>query len=231
MSTDIVGGAARTIFTINKLYLNKLLNHYQKKALKIYIFFTIQPQQTEPDLKKRYNQCMKNNSTDTPKMIGFAAYSGTGKTTLLKQVIPLLTKHGLRLAIIKHSHHDFEIDQPGKDSYELHHAGSCQTLLTSKYRSALITENSPQQEPELFNELKKLDLSTIDLVLVEGFRHERNLTRIELHRPSRGKPFLHTEEENIIAVASDESLDINLPLLDINNPNEISQFVINWLDN
>jgi len=163
-------------------------------------------------------------------MIGFAAYSGTGKTTLLKQVIPLLKKQGLRLAIIKHSHHDFEIDQPGKDSYELHHAGSSQTLLTSKYRSALISENDPQQEPELFNELKKLDLSTIDLVLVEGFRHEKNLTRIELHRPSHGKPFLYTEAENIIAVASDEKLDINLPLLDINNPKEINQFIIEWIN-
>jgi len=172
---------------------------------------------------------MTQHTTDTPKMIGFAAYSGTGKTTLLKQVIPLLKKQGLRLAIIKHSHHDFEIDQPGKDSYELHHAGSSQTLLTSKYRSALITENESLQEPELFNELKKLDLSTIDLVLVEGFRHETKLTRIELHRPSRKKPFLHPDEENIIAVASDEKLDIHLSLLDINNPDEICQFIINWM--
>ncbi len=173
---------------------------------------------------------MKQLKSSTPKMIGFAAYSGTGKTTLLKQLIPLLTKQGLRLAIIKHSHHDFEIDQPGKDSYELHHAGSSQTLLTSKYRSALISENKPHQEPRLFNELKKLDLSLIDLVLVEGFRHEKNLTRIELHRPSRGKPFLYPDEKNIIAVASDEKLDIKLPQLNINNPGDITIFILDWIN-
>lgn len=170
---------------------------------------------------------VKNNLT---RMIGFAAFSGTGKTTLLKQVIPLLTSHGLRLALIKHSHHDFDIDQPGKDSYELHHAGSSQTLLTSKYRSALITENQSLTEPELEQEIKKLDLSAIDLVLVEGFRHEKQLTRIELHRPSLGKPFLYPDEENIIALASDEKLEINIPLLDLNNPVEIANFIIDWID-
>ena len=163
-------------------------------------------------------------------MIGFAAYSGTGKTTLLKQLIPMLTKQGLRLAIIKHSHHDFEIDQPGKDSYELHHAGSSQTLLTSKYRSALITENSDLKEPELNQEVQKLDLSSIELILVEGFRHEKSLTRIELHRPSLGKPFLFPEEKNIIALASDEKLDIGIPQLNINDPAEIADFIFDWID-
>ena len=173
---------------------------------------------------------MQKHTNEKTRMIGFAAYSGTGKTTLLKQVIPLLTKKGLRLAIIKHSHHDFDIDQPGKDSYELHHAGSSQTLLTSKYRSALITESPDLKEPELNQEVLKLDLSTIDLVLVEGFRHEKSLTRIEIHRPSLGKPFLYPEEKNIIALASDEQLDIKLPLLDINNPGEIADFIIDWIE-
>ncbi len=170
---------------------------------------------------------MKNSDVKTPEMIGFAAFSGTGKTTLLKQLIPLLTARGLQLAIIKHSHHNFEIDQPGKDSYELHHAGSSQTLLTSKFRSALITENLAHQEPELKQEVMKLDLMNINLILVEGFRHEKSLTRIELHRPSLGKPFLYPGQKNIIALASDEKLDIELPLLDLNNPAQIADFIIN----
>ena len=88
-----------------------------------------------------------NNVSSHPLVLGFAAHSGTGKTTLIKQIMPLLTAEGIRIAIIKHSHHDFSIDKPGKDSYELHHAGSLQTLLTSKYRSALISETSSSENP------------------------------------------------------------------------------------
>jgi len=162
-------------------------------------------------------------------MIGFAAFSGTGKTTLLLKLIPLLTARGLRLAIIKHSHHDFEIDQPGKDSYELHHAGSSQTLLTSRYRSALITENSPPREPALYEQVKKLDDRHIDLILVEGFRHEKTLPRIELHRPSLGKPLLYPDDDNIIALASDEDMTIDIPRLDLQNPQQITDFIIDWM--
>ncbi len=172
---------------------------------------------------------MKPAASSNTKCIGFAAFSGTGKTTLIRQLIPILSDSGLRIAIIKHSHHDFEIDRPGTDSYELHHAGSCQTLLTSKYRSALISEKTPLQEPLLDTELMRLDLRTIDLVMVEGFRHEQTLPRIELHRPSLGKPLLFPEEENIIAIASDENLTTQLPLLNINDPSEIAAFIIRWI--
>ena len=170
------------------------------------------------------------STRQTVKMIGFAAFSGTGKTTLLLQLIPQLSARGLRLAIIKHSHHDFEIDEPGKDSYELHHAGSRQTLLTSKYRSALISENQPPREPVLSEQVDKLDLTEIDLILVEGFRHETSLTRIELHRPALGKPLLYSQDRNIIALASDEQLDIDIPLLDINQPAQIVDFIIDWMN-
>ncbi len=173
---------------------------------------------------------MNTSNASFPNMIGFAAFSGTGKTTLLKKVIPILSGQGLRLAIIKHSHHDFEIDQPGKDSYELHHAGSSQTLLTSRYRSALITENIPHQEPELMKEVEKLDINKIDLILVEGFRHETQLKRIELHRSTVTQSFLYPQEKNIIALASDEKLDIELPLLDINNPQQIAKFILNYIN-
>ncbi|MBC8210778.1 MAG: molybdopterin-guanine dinucleotide biosynthesis protein B [Gammaproteobacteria bacterium] len=172
---------------------------------------------------------MKNQSSPHVRIIGFAAFSGTGKTTLLKQLIPLLTHAGVRLAIVKHSHHDFEIDHPGKDSYELHHAGSSQTLITSKYRSALIRENSSHSEPKLEQELQKLDLTQIDLVLVEGFRHEQSLYRIELHRPSLNKPLLYPGDDRIIALASDQALDTPLPLLDINDPAQLAEFILQWM--
>ena len=172
---------------------------------------------------------MKKQPLSNVKVIGFAAFSGTGKTTLLKQLIPLLTRSGIRLAIVKHSHHDFEIDKPGKDSYELHHAGSSQTLITSKYRSALISENPTQSEPVLAHELQKLDLRTIDLVLVEGFRHEQTLQRIELHRPSLNKPFLFPGDDHIIALASDQALELSIPLLDLNNPAQLAEFIQQWM--
>ena len=177
--------------------------------------------------KLRYYNRMKNIASFPANVIGFAAHSGTGKTTLLTRIIPLLKQQGLHLAIVKHSHHDFELDQPGKDSYQLHHAGSSMTLLTSKYRSALIREHQPHKEPELREALQQLDLSNIDLVLVEGFRHETGLSKIELHRANLGNPLLFPYDRDIIAIASDKAIDTDLPVLDLNNPAEIVQFIVN----
>ncbi len=171
---------------------------------------------------------MSVSSLPTPRL-GFAAYSGTGKTTLLTRLIPLLVESGLRLGIIKHSHHDFEIDNPEKDSYRLHHAGSSQTLLTSKYRRALIQERAEQKEPDLDEEYARLDHDLLDLVLIEGFRHVASLPRIELNRPSLGRPFLFPGEDNIIALATDEPVDTELPVLDINRPEVIAEFIHDWL--
>lgn len=161
-------------------------------------------------------------------VLGFAAYSGTGKTTLLVRLLPLLKKQGLRIAMIKHSHHDFEIDIPGKDSYELRKAGAQQMLLASAYREALVTERTLQAEPELQVLISRLDLTETDLVLVEGFRHV-TFPKIELHRESLGKPLLCAEDSSIIAVATDKPLEIDaLPQLDINNPAQIAQYVMQW---
>ena len=162
----------------------------------------------------------------TLPVLGFAAFSGTGKTTLLTQLIPLLKEEGLRLGIIKLSHHDFAIDRPGKDSYELHHAGASQTLLTSRYRSALITEVKPRSEPELARALEQLHPERIDLVLVEGFRHQAGLKKIELHRPSQGHPLLHLNDPDIIAIAADETVATRLPWLNLNQPVEIRDFIL-----
>jgi molybdopterin-guanine dinucleotide biosynthesis protein B len=170
------------------------------------------------------------SSTFKIPVLGFAAYSGTGKTTLLKQLIPLLRKSGLHLALIKHSHHDFEIDHPGKDSYELRHAGAEQTLITSAYRSAWILEKREQQEPDLLEALSQLDTTDIDLVLVEGFRHDERLPCIELRRAVNDRPALYTRQRNIIALACDHPIQTDLPQLDINSAQQVCEFIVEWLN-
>ena len=162
------------------------------------------------------------------KVLGFAGYSGSGKTTLLSQIIPILNENGLRLSVIKHSHHDFDIDQPVKDSYRLHHAGSQQTLLVSPYRSALIKEKTQPEEPSLDHALKELDLSQIDLVLVEGFRHVVELDRIEIHRPTLKKPLLFESQPKTIALVTDQPMDAEIPVLDLNQPSAVAEFILQW---
>jgi len=161
-------------------------------------------------------------------ILGFAAYSGTGKTTLLTKLIPLLKEHGLRVALIKHSHHNFEIDKPGKDSYRLREAGATPVMLVSSHRRAIITEFDSIIEPKLEDQLKALDQSNLDLILVEGFKAEI-FPKIELHRPSLEKPLIFPKDPSIIAIATDsKALELNSPThLDINNPLLITDFIIN----
>lgn len=162
-------------------------------------------------------------------VLGFAAYSGTGKTTLLVQLIPLLKQNGIRIALIKHAHHDFDIDVPGKDSYQLRKAGAGQVLVASSTRRALIKETPFAGEPELDELIAELDLAQVDLVLVEGFRHVP-FPKIELHRPALNHGLLYPQDSHIIAVASDEPVDTaELPQLDINQPEAIVQFIEHWL--
>lgn len=160
-------------------------------------------------------------------LLGFAAFSGTGKTTLLKQVIPRLVSRGLRVGLVKHSHHAFEIDHPGKDSYELRRAGASSVLLSSSRRRAIITEHPEAREPVLNDELAYLDQTCLDIVLVEGFRHER-FPKIELHRPVLGKPLLYPEDETIVAIATDNALapEPPIPRLDLNDPGQVVGFIL-----
>jgi len=165
-------------------------------------------------------------------LLGFVAFSGTGKTTLLKQLIPLLKARGLRPALIKHTHHSFDIDTPGKDSYELRQAGAEQVMVASRHRWALMVE-TPQQtdDPRLEILLPHLNTEALDLVLVEGFKHAA-IAKIELHRPVLNHPLLFTEDPNIIAIASDEALTrkTHLPVLDLNNPEAIADFIKGFID-
>lgn len=173
---------------------------------------------------------MKKSSL-TP-VLGIAAYSGTGKTTLLVKLIPLLAARGIRIGMIKHAHHNFDIDQKGKDSYELRKAGASQMLIGSASRWALIVETDPSYENTLQDLIQYLDHDNLDLVLVEGFKPE-NIPKIELIRPKLGKPLYYPEDGSVIAVATDAELPVatTLPVLDLNNPEQIAEFIMVYLDN
>lgn len=159
--------------------------------------------------------------------LGFAARSGTGKTTLLRAILPLLESAGLRIGMIKHAHHAFDVDQPGKDSYELRKAGARQMLVASDTRWALMTETPDRQDPLTLDELLgQLNTGELDLILVEGFR-QAAFPKIELYRPSLGQPPLYAEDPYIIAVATDGTLPGTPPdtVLDINAPDEIASYI------
>ena len=164
-------------------------------------------------------------------VLGFCAYSGTGKTTLLTQLIPELNRRGIRLAVVKHAHHDFDVDIPGKDSYEMRKAGARQMLVASHVRWALMTEDAQEGDPELTHLLRQIDADNVDIVLVEGFK-KLALPKIELHRAAHGKPFIYTGDDNILAIACchdtqlpTEALPESLSRLDINNIEQIADYV------
>jgi molybdopterin-guanine dinucleotide biosynthesis protein B len=166
--------------------------------------------------------------TEVP-LIGFCAWSGCGKTTLLTQLLPIFVSLGLKVAVIKHAHHHFDIDHPGKDSFKLREAGASQMLISSRKRMALITEfEEDRAEPSLSEALERLNMQELDLILVEGFKHE-NIKKIELHRPDLKKPLMFPDDPNIIAIASDSEIDENqngLPELNLNKPEQIAQFIV-----
>lgn len=162
-----------------------------------------------------------------PPVIGFSAFSGAGKTTLLKKVIAELRARDIRIAVIKHAHHDFDVDHPGKDSYELRKADAYQTLISSSRRKALITEfESYQAEPTLNELIDDLDHANIDLILVEGFKRE-HFAKIELHRAGHDRPYLFPDDSDIIALATDHPVqtESDLLLLDMNNAAAIAEFI------
>ncbi|MBV1839417.1 bifunctional molybdopterin-guanine dinucleotide biosynthesis adaptor protein MobB/molybdopterin molybdotransferase MoeA [Photobacterium ganghwense] len=162
-------------------------------------------------------------------LLGFAAWSGTGKTTLLEAMLPKLVARGIRVAVIKHAHHNFDIDKEGKDSYRLRKAGATQMLISSRYRRAMVTE-TPDEEATLPQLIAQLDQTQLDLILVEGFK-QLHFPKIELHRQEVGKPWLHPEDSNIIAVAANVPVETHLPTLDINDLDQITDFVAEFAQN
>lgn len=161
-------------------------------------------------------------------ILGFAAYSGTGKTTLLEALLPKLTEAGLRIGMLKHAHHNFDVDKPGKDSYRLRKAGASQMLVASRNRFALMTE-TPEAEAEFEYLLTRFDEDKLDVVLVEGCKNIA-FPKIELHREEVGKPWLYPHDDNIIAIASDSAeLDSELPQMNINDLDAIAQFVLQYV--
>lgn len=168
-------------------------------------------------------------SERTPPVLGIAAYSGTGKTTLLSRVIPLLRAAGLRIGLIKHAHHAFEPDTPGKDSHRLRSAGAERVLVTSNRHWAMFADEDQGEEPLLEPALRRLAREPLDLILVEGFK-QAAIPKLELHRPALGKPAHYLEDPNIIAVATDSALPDppTRPILDINNPSQIAEFIVEF---
>ncbi|EPI2802431.1 molybdopterin-guanine dinucleotide biosynthesis protein MobB [Citrobacter koseri] len=162
-------------------------------------------------------------------LLGIAAWSGTGKTTLLKKLIPALCARGVRPGLIKHTHHNMDVDKPGKDSYELRKAGAAQTLVASRQRWALMTETPEEPELDLTYLVSRMDASKLDIVLVEGFKHEA-VAKILLFRQGCGHEAEElTIDEHVIAVASNIPLSLDVPLLDINDIPQIATFVLRWL--
>lgn len=160
------------------------------------------------------------------KTFGFAGYSGSGKTTLIEQLIPRFAQSGLRVSIVKHAHHTFDVDQPGKDSYRHRHAGAIEVLITSSRRWALMHELRGEAEPSFDAQLSHL--APCDLLLVEGFKHAP-IPKLEVWRAVTGEALLHPNDAHIVAVASDQKVDTKLPQLDLNNVEGIANFIRNHL--
>ena len=169
-------------------------------------------------------------------LLAFSAYSGSGKTTLLEKVIPELRQRGLRIAMIKHTHHKVDLDSPGKDSYRMREAGANPVMIASKKRWALMFENEHDphdlhDEPQLMELVTQLNPAMFDLILVEGFKHEP-IPKIEIIRRGVEKPPLHPNDNTFIAIASDLfEIDTELPVLNLNNPSAIADFISDWMRN
>lgn len=157
------------------------------------------------------------------KVFGIAGYSGSGKTTLLEKLIPQLTGRGLKVSVIKHAHHGFDIDRPGKDSYRHREAGASEVLLSCHDRWALMHERRTEGEVTLNELLGRL--APCDLVLIEGFKQEP-VPKLEVYRPENGKPPLFPERGDIVAVATDADIATTLPRLPLNDVAAITSFII-----
>ena len=161
------------------------------------------------------------------KIFGVTGWKNSGKTGLMERLITEFTARGLTVSSIKHAHHSFDIDHPGRDSYRHRDAGARQVLLASRNRWALMHELRDEDEPSLGDLLKQL--SPVDLVLIEGYKRDRH-PKIEAHRKETGQPLIAPEDEAIVAVASDTSLSVDRPVLDLNDTAAIANFIAQYLE-
>jgi molybdopterin-guanine dinucleotide biosynthesis protein B len=158
------------------------------------------------------------------RIIGLAGWSGSGKTTLLTRVIPRLVARGLKVSTLKHAHHAFDIDQPGKDSHSHRLAGATEVLIGAASRWALVHELRGEAEPTLAMLLRKL--SPVDLVLIEGYKREPH-PKLEVYRATVGKPLLHPEDPAIVAIAADEPLPAaRVPVVDLDDIEAIADLLL-----
>jgi molybdopterin-guanine dinucleotide biosynthesis protein B len=157
------------------------------------------------------------------KVIGIAGFSGSGKTTLIERLVPVLVQMGLRVSLIKHAHHEFDIDQPGKDSYRHRHAGCAEVLVSSGRRWALMHELRGAPEPSLEEQLRRF--APCDLVIVEGYKNEP-IPKIEVHRREWAAPLLYKTNAHVVAVATDEPLDTALAQLPLDDASAVARFIV-----
>ncbi len=161
------------------------------------------------------------------KIFGFAGWSGSGKTTLIEQLIPRFVQRGLRVSLIKHAHHTFDVDHPGKDSHRHRQAGAAEILVTSSRRWVLMHELRGTHEPAFEEQVKRI--SPCDLLLVEGFKHAP-IPKLEVWRKETGEPLLHPNDPHIVAVASDTKIETKLPVLELNDVDAICRFILKKLE-
>jgi molybdopterin-guanine dinucleotide biosynthesis adapter protein len=162
---------------------------------------------------------------DSMKVMGVAGWSNSGKTTLIEQVIPRVVAAGVRVSLIKHAHHLFDVDKPGKDSYRHRHAGAMEVMISSENRWALMHELRGEAEPGLDELLAKM--SPVDLVLVEGFKRYEQ-PKIEVYRKENMKPRLHLDDPNIVAIAADTRFDTTIPQFDLNDIAGVTEFILRF---
>ena len=158
------------------------------------------------------------------KRFGIAGWSGSGKTTLVRRLLPELIGRGFAVSTVKHAHHDFDVDRPGKDSYEHREAGAKEVLVASSVRWALMHESRGKAEPSLDDLVARM--APVDLILIEGFKSE-SYHKLEVHRPSIGKKLLYVDDADVVALASDAPVaGTNLRVLNLDNVAEIADFII-----
>ena len=158
------------------------------------------------------------------KVIGFAGWSGSGKTTLVTQLIPVLVGRGVTVSTMKHAHHAFDVDKPGKDSYQHRAAGATEVMIGSGKRWALMHELREEAEPDSLALMKHM--SPVDLLIIEGWKKEGH-EKIEIHRPAHGKPLIQPDDPKVVAVASDAELPgLPVPRLDLNDIEAIADFIV-----